>query len=43
MMKNFNPNVKFRTNGETMLHICAEFNCVELFEWVALEHGGYVF
>jgi ankyrin repeat protein len=43
MMKNFNPNAKFRRNGETLLHVCAEYNCRSLFEWLVSDHKAGVF
>ena len=39
-IKNFNPNATFRRNGESLLHVCAEFNCRPLFEWLVSDHKG---
>jgi ankyrin repeat protein len=42
MMRDFNPNVHFRKNGETMLHICAEYNLRSIFEWLVANHKAGV-
>ena len=38
--KRFHARRKFRANGETALHVCAEFGRVELFKWMAAEYAG---
>ena len=40
MVKNFNPNAQVRRNGENLLHVCAEYNCRPLFEWLVSDHKG---
>lgn len=40
MNQNFHVKVEFKTNGETCLHLCAEFNQVELFKWFVEDFGA---
>ena len=38
--KSVKGNVKFRPNGEGMLHACAEYGQPELFEWFAERYSA---
>lgn len=38
MNQKFTKRTKFRENGDSVLHICAEFNQVELFTWFIEEY-----
>lgn len=38
MDQHFRGDFKFRPNGETMLHCCAEYGQADLFEWFVEEY-----
>ena len=35
--KDFNPKLAMKPNGDTILHVCAEFDKTDIFEW-AMNH-----
>mmetsp|Transcript_10960 Transcript_10960/g.18329 ORF Transcript_10960/g.18329 Transcript_10960/m.18329 type:complete len:410 (-) Transcript_10960:37-1266(-) len=41
-MKGFHPKSRFRDNGDSILHVLAEFNQIELFKWVVSEFDADV-
>ena len=43
MNQNFHVKTKLTETGETVLHICAQHNMVDLFDWFVYEYHATVF